>query len=1536
MKKLVFVLCLLAAVCLAQTKLSRMFSGVKTVTTSSYTFLAADGTYVLKFSGTTAASLPSGTTSGFGAGHVFTAYNAGGSSVTITCSSCTINGIATFSLAASTSVDFYSDGRNYLALSGGGGAAANALQKTGDTMAGVLTLFRDPQGAMEASTKQYADAAAAAVSTSLQTALTAGLAGKFDKSGGTFTGPVTGSRDPVNPLELATKGYVDAQVITPSANATQFNGRDIDTGAPSASYGFFWNVAQAKFVLGRANVDGIAIAPSKITAPAPSDDTDAATKKYVDDTDTARGSTTTTALAAKCSLAGCTMAGSLVLAADPTTANQAATKNYVDNQLLTPSANASQIQGHNVTTTNPTTQYQGFGWNVSTNTYDLIVIPQWPLTTTSANPAQSGQIRLGPTDVISARDTQSNVDVAMVQKGTAVSGGSRTRLGGVWGIETQGDAVVNGNLTVTGASSSVPTPGAGDASQKPANTLWVSQNAVSRIQLNGANQTAAGTLNFAGSYFTISYLAGVLSITPNIGSGGLAAYSDTRIVNAVQTSRLVAGANSISGGGALSGDLTLQLVNDSASPGATKCYGTDASGVKGWNVCGSGHTIFNAGASMTQRQGLNFVGATVTDDSGNNRTVVTVPTYTFNNRAASAGNFVPTTGDYSVSQITGAAADANVAHNTGTEVIAGDKTASGNWHFNNPFVIDGVWGYQGDCPTTSPSGASSKYTVGIDSNCNLVFGNDANVYRVPTTTGTATASKQLAFDANGRIVASAYDIGTAGGVNVNGSPCSNCNLNAASPSPDAGNIPATLKVSGSNAIVQIPIGTSSSTVTVGNDSRLNPASSSLGLTKNGLCALGYHADGAYNSDGTPECTADTGGTGDVWPVAAATPAFAPAAGSYGGTQSVTVTCSSGTVYCSNGSTLISCSGISVPSSATVWGRCEEAGKKPTVQTAAYTIGSSLPVYVNGNIVRVAAATSLTIPYTPVIAADHRVAVCAASTSTAALGSLTVEERDASHSNIQALSSGAINTTGSMATAVFYGTPQTNAAEYYLSWTGSQNLTGGVVEYSNASGVVATSTFKVDNTVGTTGSLTATASENNDILIGCIGRNTNSAITITAGSLRLDQHANSPTAYVLTNASTGATATTVSGTFTSSTWAATGLFIQPGTGTAQVATPSFSSETGSYVNDQTVHISTSTSGASLLYCTNAGSDCSPGTAFTTDVPISATGTHLCAKGTKSGLGDSNTHCATYTLAVDTITSNPAAPYSGVAVNPTLATNTVSTPVPYICYTTDGSSPTGTASSCTNGTHYTGAITVSSTTTIKAKGFKANYGDSAEYSGTFTIQAGISLLGTGKMDTCSNACTATITSYDTTGSTLLIAAVGGGGSQTGQLPTDTVGACSSPCNSWHALTQTAGSARIYYAYDKTGGGALVTGASHSVSFAGNTYTTLWVTAWSGTATDASVYDAAENGASGSAATLATGNVTPAHANDLLFTVIMSTSDAKPFSVDSNFTRLSSLDQTSSATVEGAVAYYIDPGTSAVQATWTKTAVACSTRIAVFKGQ
>lgn len=99
---------------------ARMLSTPNAQTGTTYTFVAADTTRVVTFSnaGAVAVSLPNGATFGFGAGTMLSVVNLGAGTVTITCSSCTINGAATLVLSQNQGADIYG---------GSGGSAVNYI-----------------------------------------------------------------------------------------------------------------------------------------------------------------------------------------------------------------------------------------------------------------------------------------------------------------------------------------------------------------------------------------------------------------------------------------------------------------------------------------------------------------------------------------------------------------------------------------------------------------------------------------------------------------------------------------------------------------------------------------------------------------------------------------------------------------------------------------------------------------------------------------------------------------------------------------------------------------------------------------------------------------------------------------------------------------------------------------------------------------------------------------------------------------------------------------------------------------------------------------------------------------------------------------------------------------------------------------------------------------------------------------------------------------------------------------------------------------
>jgi alpha-tubulin suppressor-like RCC1 family protein len=107
------------------------------------------------------------------------------------------------------------------------------------------------------------------------------------------------------------------------------------------------------------------------------------------------------------------------------------------------------------------------------------------------------------------------------------------------------------------------------------------------------------------------------------------------------------------------------------------------------------------------------------------------------------------------------------------------------------------------------------------------------------------------------------------------------------------------------------------------------------------------------------------------------------------------------------------------------------------------------------------------------------------------------------------------------------------------------------------------------------------------------------------------------------------------------------------------------------------------------------------------------TTLKAKAVKSGMPDSSITAATYLLQVATPSISPA---GGTYTSARSVTMSVTTSGATIRYTTDGSAPTESS------TAYTGAVTVGTTTTVKAAGFKTNWTTSATASVTYTMNFG----------------------------------------------------------------------------------------------------------------------------------------------------------------------------------------------------------------------
>ncbi|HXB02993.1 MAG TPA: chitobiase/beta-hexosaminidase C-terminal domain-containing protein [Opitutaceae bacterium] len=163
-----------------------------------------------------------------------------------------------------------------------------------------------------------------------------------------------------------------------------------------------------------------------------------------------------------------------------------------------------------------------------------------------------------------------------------------------------------------------------------------------------------------------------------------------------------------------------------------------------------------------------------------------------------------------------------------------------------------------------------------------------------------------------------------------------------------------------------------------------------------------------------------------------------------------------------------------------------------------------------------------------------------------------------------------------------------------------------------------------------------------------------------------------------------------------------------------ALPVFSPVAGTYTSAQSVAITSTTAGSSIRYTTDGSTPSETlGTLYTVAVPINVS-TTLKAIAYKTGLADSAVATAVYIINIPGTVSAPVfTPAGGTFSTSQAVTIASSTSGASIRYTTDGSTP-----SSVLGTVYSGTITVSTTTTIKAIAYKIGSTDSAVNSGAFT--------------------------------------------------------------------------------------------------------------------------------------------------------------------------------------------------------------------------
>jgi formylglycine-generating enzyme required for sulfatase activity/C1A family cysteine protease len=174
---------------------------------------------------------------------------------------------------------------------------------------------------------------------------------------------------------------------------------------------------------------------------------------------------------------------------------------------------------------------------------------------------------------------------------------------------------------------------------------------------------------------------------------------------------------------------------------------------------------------------------------------------------------------------------------------------------------------------------------------------------------------------------------------------------------------------------------------------------------------------------------------------------------------------------------------------------------------------------------------------------------------------------------------------------------------------------------------------------------------------------------------------------------------------------------------QVATPTLSLVGGTYTTVQSITISCSTSGATIIYTTNSSvPSATNGIIYNSPINVSEN-TIIKVIAIKANMVDSEVLPADYSIKALPPTFSPVAGTYPSSQNVTITSTTSGATIKY---TTDGTTPTS-----TNGLTYSGAIAVSQNTTIKAITIKSNMVDSNVASSSYIITNITIDLGDGVM-------------------------------------------------------------------------------------------------------------------------------------------------------------------------------------------------------------
>jgi alpha-tubulin suppressor-like RCC1 family protein len=234
-----------------------------------------------------------------------------------------------------------------------------------------------------------------------------------------------------------------------------------------------------------------------------------------------------------------------------------------------------------------------------------------------------------------------------------------------------------------------------------------------------------------------------------------------------------------------------------------------------------------------------------------------------------------------------------------------------------------------------------------------------------------------------------------------------------------------------------------------------------------------------------------------------------------------------------------------------------------------------------------------------------------------------------------------------------------------------------------------------------------------------------AVDTVGATIHYTQNGADPTESDPTVASGGSVTVTYSQTLKAKAWK-TGMpagEVGIATIVMQVATPTTSPAAGTYTTAQNVTMSTTTPGATLRYTTDGTDPTETSTAYTGAINVAHTTTFRIA-GFKSGWTTSSIKVVTYTMNFGTLAAPTITPAGGAYTGSVSVSMSSTQSGATIRYTTNNTAPT------TSSTIYAGALTVSTTTTVRAKAFHPDYTASSETSPvpTYTMTTATPTLGT----------------------------------------------------------------------------------------------------------------------------------------------------------------------------------------------------------------